>query len=227
MGNNGMNILAKKRKHVCLILLLILCMLFMVGCGKLGEKEAESIVKKACRIPDSFVKVNYQVDEKTGLAFLDFKAKNALGVEIPGRAYFKVTKDKVEGIDTEGVPPNVVEEFAKNNPNEFAECVASYKKLESIVNKSDFDFKMFRSSLDDLEVNNNNYFTWSSLKKQTLVINRRIKQFNEAAKNAPPSVLKHFEKFPRTYFNVILNGDYMSGWNAEFKKGLTEYPNKD
>ena len=205
----------------------MLCMLVLVGCGKAGEKEAESIVKKACRIPDSFVKVDYQVNEKTGLAFLDFKAKNALGVEIPGRAYFKVTKDKVEGIDTEGVTPKVIEEFDKDNPNEFAECIAYYKKLEAIANKSDFDFKMFRSTLDSIEVDNNNYFNWSTLKKETLVINRRIKQFNEAAKGAPQAVLKHFEKFPRTYFNVILNGDYMSGWNAEFKKGLTEYPNND
>lgn len=216
-----------KRRRAFSILILMLCMIFLIGCGKTGEKEAESIVKKACRIPDSFVKVDYQVNEKTGLAFLDFKAKNALGVEIPGRAYFKVTKDKVEGIDTEGVPPKVVEEFAKDNPNEFAECVAYYKKLNEIANKSDFDFKMFRSTLDNIEVDNNNYFNWSTLKKETLTINRRIKQFNDAAKDAPQAVLKHFEKFPRTYFNVILNGNYMSGWNAEFKKGLTEYPNND
>ena len=219
--------LVMKRRRAFSILILMLCMIFLIGCGKTGEKEAESIVKKACRIPDSFVKVDYQVNEKTGLAFLDFKAKNALGVEIPGRAYFKVTKDKVEGIDTEGVPPKVVEEFAKDNPNEFAECVAYYKKLNEIANKSDFDFKMFRSTLDNIEVDNNNYFNWSTLKKETLTINRRIKQFNDAAKDAPQAVLKHFEKFPRTYFNVILNGNYMSGWNAEFKKGLTEYPNND
>ena len=216
-----------KRRRAFSILILMLCMIFLIGCGKTGEKEAESIVKKACRIPDSFVKVDYQVNEKTGLAFLDFKAKNALGVEIPGRAYFKVTKDKVEGIDTEGVPPKVVEEFAKDNPNEFAECVACYKKLNEIANKSDFDFKMFRSTLDNFDFDNNNYFNWSTLKKETLTINRRIKQFNDAAKDAPQAVLKHFEKFPRTYFNVILNGNYMSGWNAEFKKGLTEYPNND
>ena len=127
-----------KKRHIIITIFLVSALMFVLGCGKLGEKEAEGIVKKACRIPDSFVKVDYQVNEKTGLAFMDFKAKNALGVEIPGRAYFKVTKDKIEAVDTEGVPANVIEEFVKDHPNEFSECIASYKKLKSIVLEQKF-----------------------------------------------------------------------------------------
>ena len=215
-----------KKRHIILIIFLVSSLMFVLGCGKLGEKEAEGIVTKACRIPDSFVKVDYQVNEKTGLAFLDFKAKNALGVEIPGRAYFKVTKDKIEAVDTEGVPPNVIEGFVKDHPNEFSECIASYKKLKSIVDKSEFELHMFSSMIDNVNDDNNNYFSWQSLQKQARVVNRKIKQFNEAAKSSPGSVADQFTNFPRKYFKVIINGDYMSGWSAEFKKDLDEYPDK-
>ena len=82
--------LGKKFSVACISLLMVLA---LAGCGKTGESEAEKLVKEACKIPDSYKKVDYQVDDKNGIAYLDFKAKNMLGMEIPGRAYFKITKE--------------------------------------------------------------------------------------------------------------------------------------
>lgn len=81
-------------------------------------------------------------------------------------------------------------------------------------------------AIDNVNDDNNNYFSWQSLQKQARVVNRKIKQFNEAAKSSPGSVADQFTNFPRKYFKVIINGDYMSGWSAEFKKDLDEYPDK-
>ena len=88
--------LGKKFSVACISLLMVLA---LAGCGKTGESEAEKLVKEACKIPDSYKKVDYQVDDKNGISYLDFKAKNMLGMEIPGRAYFKITKDRIVGND--------------------------------------------------------------------------------------------------------------------------------
>lgn len=53
-----------------------------------------------------------------------------LGMEIPGRAYFKIHKDRIEFIDTDGIERNVLDDFYKNAPTQFAECVRSYKILK-------------------------------------------------------------------------------------------------
>ena len=114
-------------------------------------EEAEKLVKEACKIPDSYKKVDYQVDDKNGISYLDFKAKNMLGMEIPGRAYFKITKDRIAGIDTDGIERNVLDDFYKNAPTQFAECVSSYKFLKKNHYAENFDLKFFLERYKELK----------------------------------------------------------------------------
>ena len=120
--------LGKKFSVACISLMMVLA---LAGCGKTGESEAEKLVKEACKIPDSYKKIDYQVDDKNGISYLDFKAKNMLGMEVPGRAYFKITKDRIIGIDTDDIERNVLDDFYKKcSYMKFSECVKSYKILK-------------------------------------------------------------------------------------------------
>ena len=138
--------LGKKFSVACISLMMVLA---LAGCGKTGESEAEKLVKEACKIPDSYKKIDYQVDDKNGISYLDFKAKNMLGMEVPGRAYFKITKDRIIGIDTDDIERNVLDDFYKNAPTEFSECVKSYKILKKNHYKENFDLEFFLEMYKD------------------------------------------------------------------------------
>ena len=193
-------------------LVLVCFLLVLSGCGKLGEKEAEEMVKKACRIPDSFKKVEYQVDEKNGISYLDYKAKNALGVELPGRVYFMVSKDRLEPLDTDGIPNNQAEAIYKANPKQFVEGVAAYKHLKQIKDKHKFEIDLFLDRYKQLNVEKS-FFSWDYARKESYKINNIIKEYKETYEGAPEVVKQFFDK-PMKYFKIEVNGSYIGGWSA-------------
>lgn len=76
-----MIMITSKIKKIVASGLLITACISAGGCGlgAKGESEATDLAKQVCKIPDSFKKVSYNVDEKGNLAWLDFKAKNPMG----------------------------------------------------------------------------------------------------------------------------------------------------
>ena len=181
--------------------------LLLAGCGKLGESEATEFVKKNCKIPDSFEKVSYVVDEKAGLSHLDFKAKNMLGVEVPGRVYFLVSKDGAKPIDTSGIDQNILDEFEKTDPAHFAGAVQSYKTIQKIIGDNKFKMDMFLDEYNNLDTMQN-YYSWRSVKNSAPKINRILKAYHDAYDQAPDVVKKHFDK-PVHYFVIHLEGNVL------------------
>ena len=205
----------KKWFSICL---LVLCM-SVLGCGKTGEKEAEKMVKESCNIPDSFKKVTYEVDDKNKISFLDFKAKNMLGVEIPARVYFSLSDNKVTIIDTEGVDKKIIDEFYKETPAQFAQAIKSYRKLSTLYSKTSYDrmvAKMFHDEVNRLKYQKNNYFVWKSIKDDAPHYNAYVKKCRDAYNEAPEIVKKKIKHVPK-YAWVTLNGSYMDGWESQIK----------
>lgn len=211
--------LGKKFSVACISLLMVLA---LAGCGKTGESEAEKLVKEACKIPDSYKKIDYQVDDKNGISYLDFKAKNMLGMEVPGRAYFKITKDRIIGIDTDDIERNVLDDFYKNAPTEFSECVKSYKILKKNHYKENFDLEFFLERYKDLKYEKDNFYAWQSVAKKSIKANDIIKKYNDAYKTAPQIVKKYFPE-PMQYFKINLTGSSRGGWRANAER-TDEYP---
>lgn len=212
-------VLGKKWSIACVSLLMVLA---LAGCGKTGESEAEKLVKEACNIPDSFRKVDYQVDDKNGISYLDFKAKNMMGVELPGRAYFKLSKDRIEGIDTDGIDKKALDDFYKNAPSQFVECVKSYKALKKNNYKESFELKFFFDQYRQLKYDKDNFFSWQMVAIESIKANDIIKAYKEAYSTAPEIVKKNFPE-PIQYFKIDLTGSYMGGWSANAKR-TDEYP---
>ena len=101
-----------------------------------------------------------------------------LGMEIPGRAYFKITKDRIVGIDTDGIERNVLDDFYKNAPTQFAECVSSYKFLKKNHYAENFDLKFFLERYKELKYENDNFFSWKMVAKDSIKANDIIKKYN-------------------------------------------------
>lgn len=214
-----MQLLHKK----CIAAILIAGTLMFTGCGKLGENEAVELVKQNCKYPDSFKKIAYEVNEDVGLSHLDFKAKNMLGAEIPGRVYFTITKDRIQAIDTTDVPQDALEEFEKNSPQNFEKNVTAYKSIAKVLNEHKIDMEIFMNQYNNLN-GVDNYFIWRNAANSTYQINKIIKSYKEAYDQAPEEVQKFFEK-PMNYFRIIITGDFLN-WNAQVERP-TEYPDSE
>ena len=99
-------------------------------------------------------------------------------MEIPGRAYFKIHKDRIEFIDTDGVERNVLDDFYKNAPTQFAECVRSYKILKKNHYEESFDLKFFLKRYRELKYENDSFFAWQMVAKDSIKANDIIKRYN-------------------------------------------------
>ena len=100
-----------------------------------------------------------------------------LGMEIPGRAYFKIHKDRIEFIDTDGVERNVLDDFYKNAPTQFAECVRSYKILKKNHYEESFDLKFFLKRYRELKYEKGSFFAWQMVAKDSIKANDIIKRY--------------------------------------------------
>lgn len=207
----------KMKAKQLLAVLTTLVMIFCVsGCAQKGEKEAEKIVKDACVSPDSFQKIDYKVDEKNGLAYLDFKAKNAMGVLLRDRAYFKLSSNSLSAINTLGIDKNILNEFLKKDPKNFESAVNSYRELQKIAFYDDTEIEIFIEQVKNLKYDKDNYFAWTHLQRDSEKYNSIIKKYKEIYDQAPEVVKQKFKAAPK-FALITVNGTYRSGWDANFK----------
>lgn len=204
--------------------LILTCLLSCSGCGQKYESEITTEVKKSCHIPDSFKKVAYKADEKNGIAYLDFKAKNLLGVEIPHRIYFTISDRGFHSIPTDNIDKSILEEFYKEDIANFKQCVSSYNNLKKQEKAMEFDLYMQSDIEERLNTSERkNYFTWEYYKENSDKINQKLKKFKDSYMQAPHSVQKHFDKaINLKYTKVTLIGDWES-WKAKAEK-VGEFP---
>lgn len=219
-------------RRIIFVLLSVLFSILLIGCGgKAGEKAAIDHVKSICNVPDSFVKEKYDIVQGTeNLARMDFKAKNALGVELKHRAYFWVeNKDTVKPINIDNVDNELLDYFEKNNPKEFEKCVIASRDLVKLAGELQFESKMLNGILDRFD--NNSYIDWSSLKRQAKVYNNHLKRYKDYYETMPEGVKSYIEKNTpnakkmrdRKYLKVTLNGDVLN-WDAK-SENTDEFPN--
>lgn len=212
-----MIMITSKIKKIVASGLLITACISVGGCGlgAKGESEATDLAKQVCKIPDSFKKVSYNVDEKGNLAWLDFKAKNPMGVEIPGRIYFTFENNKIRMIDTQNIDKNILEKFAKTDPAKFEECVKSYSRLKKEVDSWNFTMKFLNNQLEQMKLSQKNYFGWQSLERTATQYNAKLKPILDVYEKAPAVVQKEFPNLKDAeYLKVDLQGDYFS-WNVK------------
>ena len=91
-------------------------------------------------------------------------------------------------IDTDGIERNVLDDFYKNAPTQFAECVSSYKFLKKNHYAENFDLKFFLERYKELKYENDNFFSWKMVAKDSIKANDIIKKYNDAYKTAPEIV---------------------------------------
>ena len=63
---------------------------------------------------------------------------------------------KVCSFDTDDIERNVLDDFYKNAPTEFSECVKSYKILKKNHYKENFDLEFFLERYKDLKYEKDN-----------------------------------------------------------------------
>lgn len=194
------------------------------GCGNKYESEITKQVQQECKIPDSFRKVDYKIDEKNGLAWLDYKAKNPMGQEIPGRAYFTVTSDGFKQVPTHDIDKQILEDFAKEDPSKFAECVIDYVKIKRLWEKYTIDAQVLHSIYDQLNGSNKkNYFMWDQSRNLAITSNKSLKAVKDAYNNSPTVVQGKFPKVADAkYLKIELTGDFFK-FSAK-GEGVDEYP---
>lgn len=216
----------KESKKIIVLGILAIGLLTIPGCGNKYESQITEQVRTSCVIPDSFKKVSYKEDPKNGIAYLDFKAKNLMGVEIPQRLYIVLFDDGYRSIQTEGIDKSILEDFFKNDPKNFEGCVSSYKTLTKLINDLAFELRMVNELNEELNtVNKKDYYSWVFFREESRKLNLKIKKFKDAYKAAPEIVQKNseFQKFNQLkYMAVIVTGDWMS-WRAN-KEVVEEYP---
>ena len=211
--------------------LIMVIAVVLVGCSKTGEKESTEYIKKRLNVPNSFVKVGYDINKETRLAWLDYKAKNKLGVELTGRAYFRISDKGVNFIDTEDVEQPVLDFLINNHSVDLEEQVNNYKRFVEIVKNNSFEIKYFLEKMDDVDITN--YYSVSSLNNRARDYNRALRKVRESYNRLPVDLKDFLEKeYPSfktfkeiKYFNTGLKGNSFK-WDIDFDKfGFTkDYP---
>lgn len=186
---------------------LMLSTFSFAGCGAKYESEITKQVQENCKIPDSFKKVDYKVDEKNGLAWIDYKAKNLMGVEIPNRAYFTVGANGISRVDTDDIEEAVLKDFVEKNPDKFAECVRSYHEVKELDAKVFGREKMIESLIEQAKASDN-YFIVDQCRRFGTMYNRALKKAKDAYNKAPDSVKEQFLLGEAKYVKVTLEGDF-------------------
>ena len=220
-------------KNLFLSLMLVIAVI-LAGCSKTGEDAAVNYVKSRCNVPDSFVKVNYDFDKSSRLARLDYKAKNMLGVELTGIAYFRVGQNKITYINTENVGNPILDFLQKNHSADFEEQIENYKRLLKIEDKYGYDMELFLSELNDDDLDVRNYYTMLSFQRHAKKYNKAIKEIKETYARFPDDFKKYLESehpFLKKikglhYFKIKIQGDALD-WKIDTKNSfqfVDEYP---
>ena len=211
-------------KKVMTIAFLIISLFPLFGCGKKYEAEITKGVRESCKIPDSFKKVDYQIDEENGIAYLDYKAKNIMGVEIPDRIYFAVSDNGFKGIPTEEIDKQTLKKFYENAPASFEICVYFYSTLEKMREDMRFDLDSINNTRENIETSDHdNYYVWESYKNDAKKLNYKIKKIKDSYANAPSIVKDDFKEIDDLkYTKVTLTGNWDS-WDAKSEQ-VDEFP---
>lgn len=173
----------------------ILCTVTLAGCGgQKYESEIADAVKKQCKVPESFKKLDYKADEKNGVAYIDYKAQNAFGVDVPGRLYLTIDGKGFQGIDTEGIEVEVLDNFYKNDPAHFTQCVSSYRSLKDKEHDAVFYTELVMEKLDKIDAYQHNITAYRTLKNEADEMNFYLKCFKTEYQAAPETVKKYFKK---------------------------------
>lgn len=216
------------------VFLLICLTVILVGCAKTGEKDAVNFMKSMCKIPDSFVKVNYEFNKDTRLGRLDFKCKNMLGVELPGRGYFRISEDgKVSYIDTSDIDNVVLDYFEKNHSADFESLAKGYRRFLSASKEFGFVSKAELSYIENLDTDS--YYSVRSFEKASKKYNRILKDvkteyemFPDDFKNFLNELMPELKNIKKLkYDKVVLTGKpgrFYTDWDYEWKR-TDEYPN--
>lgn len=200
-----------------------------LGCSKAGEKAAIDYTKSRCTIPESFVKVKYDiVKDSNDLARLDFKAKNLMGVEHTNRAYFRIDKENAQYINTAEVENPVLDYLESHDPKNFEKGIKSYQNFVEATKDLIFEYKMMSSITDRFD--KDSYYDWSSLKRQARKTNITLKRFKDVYGEMPDSLKEYVNKeLPDAakakddkYIKVVLNGDVLN-WDAN-SSSTDEFP---
>jgi hypothetical protein len=221
--------LSKNSKRFIASGLLFVSLFAFSGCGPKYESQITEQVQKNCKIPESFRKVAYKEDDKNGIAYLDFKAKNLMGVEVPDRVYFVISDKGFSAIPTQDIDKGVLENFLKTDPANFQKSVKSYRKLKKAADNMQFDEQMLNDTAVRLKTGEkDNFFTWKSFRTEAAKYNIKLKAFKDAYSEAP-DVVKNEEKFKnindKKYVKVTVTGNWRS-WQAK-SDDVDEYPDTD
>lgn len=205
--------------------IVILCSITFSGCaGQKYESEIADAVKKQCKVPESFKKLDYKADEKNGVAYIDYKAQNAFGVDVPGRIYFEISGKGFKSIDTEGIEVEVLDTFYKNDPGHFSQCVSSYRALKDKKHNVKFYTELVMEKLDKIDAYQHNITAYRTLKNEADEMNFYLKGFKAEYQAAPETVKNYFKKtadLPYLKVNISNTGNR---WTLNTEPSDT-YPN--
>ena len=198
-------------------MLLAASIAILSGCAAQGHDDAVGIVKKKffkSQGADAFQEVDYKVDAKNHLAWLDFKSKNAKGDKKPERAYFVIQNGKLKWINTSGVPQGTVDSFAKGYPEVFEQSIESYQRLSNLYFHLLSQYSTIDKDIKLVDQSPKGFYEWLGLYNDAVEYNDALKEFRSAYESAayPVQYEGMFAAFysQRKYIDVTLAGTYYS-----------------
>lgn len=204
-------------KRIVVAAMLVAGIAILSGCAAQGHDDAVGMVKQHFfknQGADAFQEVDYKVDSKHNLAWLDYKNKNSKGNKKAERAYFIIQNGKLKWINTFEVPREIVDSFAKGYPEVFEQSINSYRQLDHLYfilyskdSKIDEDIKLVDQSPKG-------FYEWLDLYNDAVEYNDAVKEFRSAYESAAYPVQYNglFAAFykQRKYIDVLLTGSYYS-----------------
>lgn len=221
-----------KLHKIILSFLLIVLMVIIAGCGKLGEDEAENMVKSHLKVKDSYKKIAYDVNESAKVSKLVYKAKNLMGVEIEDSVYFDLSKDNMIYYASDSHTPGI-EFMYQEAPEKMVKYAAAYDELKEAIEEHGFHIHMYLESINSISNElHDNYFGWRECFTKQNDYNQRVRSVQKAWKkieeNATDSAKQSIitdSSFKLFYgkecinakeIEVNLSGDFMS-WQGNYQ----------
>ena len=204
-------------KRIASGMLLAAGIAILSGCAAQGHDDAVGMVKKQffkTQGTDAFQEVDYKVDSKNNLAWLDYKNKNSKGNKKAERAYFIIQNGKLKWINTSDVPREIVDSFAKGYPEVFEQSINSYRKLNSLYFNLSNQYSKIDKDISLVDQSPKDFYEWLDLYNDAVEYNDALKDYRSAYESAayPVQYEGLFAAFysQRKYMDVMLAGTYYS-----------------
>ena len=218
-----------KKSRLLVLVVSLIIMAVVCGCGKLGEEGAEKIVKDNLKVKDSYKKISYDVKEDAKVSKLVYRAKNLMGVELEGSVYFDLSeKNTVRVIADDSVPG--VESVYQNAPSKLFNYLKAYYDFSEAIKKHSTRINMYLHSVNSISKKGNlhdNFFAWKSCYSEADKYNEQT-AWKALQDNSTPEALdmvKRSNEF-KIYdgescieareIEIHVSGDFM-GWEGNFK----------